>query len=88
MQVSLAQSGQAAILKTAGGSGWRLRIEGGAMSLADSVYLGERGRIRRTQQVLVEGRHEGDETRLRWALTRDVRRRERRSAEHAVLAES
>jgi uncharacterized heparinase superfamily protein len=65
VQVSLAQSGQAAILKTAGGSGWRLRIEGGAMSLADSVYLGERGRLRRTQQILVEGRHDGGETRLR-----------------------
>ena len=88
VQVSLAQSGQAAILKTAGGSGWRLRIEGGAMSLADSVYLGERGRIRRSQQILVEGRHDGGETRLRWALARDVRRRERRSSEHTALAES
>jgi uncharacterized heparinase superfamily protein len=88
VQVSLVQSGQAAILKTAGGVGWRLRVEGGAMSLADSVYLGERGRIRRSQQILVEARHEGGETRLRWALAREARRRERRASEHAALAES
>lgn len=88
LQVSLAQSGRAAILKTAGGSFWRLRIEGGAMSLADSVYLGERGRIRRTQQVVVEGQHAGGETRLRWALAREARRRERRAVAGAVLAES
>ncbi len=58
------------------------------MSLADSVYLGERGRIRRTQQVVVEGQHAGGETRLRWALAREARRRERRAVAGAVLAES
>jgi len=87
--VSLAQSGQAAILRTPSGSGWRLRVEGGTMSLADSVYLGDRGRIRRTQQVIVEARHGGGESRLRWALARDVKRRERpaRPAAEALPAE-
>lgn len=89
VRASIAQSGQAAILRTASGSGWRLRVEGGAMSLADSVYLGERGRIRRTQQIVVEARHPGGETRLRWALARDVKRRERaaRPAAEAVNPE-
>jgi uncharacterized heparinase superfamily protein len=88
VQVSLAQSGQAAILRTPGGSGWRLRVDGGALSLADSVYLGERGRIRRSQQILVEAHHAGGETRLRWALAREARRRERQPSKNAVLTES
>jgi len=86
VQVSLAQSGQAAILRTASGSGWRLRVDGGAMSLAESVYLGEAGHLRRSQQILVEARHPGGETRLRWALVREARRRERRPAETAIDA--
>ncbi|MFZ5791321.1 MAG: heparinase II/III family protein [Pseudomonadota bacterium] len=75
VQATLAQNGRAALLRLPSGLGWRLRAEGGAMSLADSVYCGRRGQIRRSQQILVEGRHAGGETSIRWALGREQRRK-------------
>ena len=49
------------------------KLDGAAVSLAESVYAGRRGRVRRSQQVLVEATHEGEESWLRWALTREWR---------------
>jgi uncharacterized heparinase superfamily protein len=77
VRATLAQNGRAALLRLPSGLGWRLRAEGGAMSLADSVYCGRRGQIRRSQQIVVEGRHAGAQTSIRWALTREQRRQER-----------
>ena len=41
VQASITQSSQAAFLKSPHGGGWRLRVQGGDLSLADSVYLGQ-----------------------------------------------
>lgn len=73
VQATLAQNGHTVLLRLASGAGWRLRIDGAAVSLAESVYAGRRGRVRRSQQVLVEAAHEGEESWLRWALTRELR---------------
>jgi uncharacterized heparinase superfamily protein len=73
VQATLAQNGHTVLLRLASGAGWRLRIDGAAISLAESVYAGRRGRVRRSQQVLVEATHEGEESWLRWALTRELR---------------
>lgn len=73
VQATLAQNGHTVLLRLASGAGWRLRIDGAAVSLAESVYAGRRGRVRRSQQILVEATHEGEESWLRWALTRELR---------------
>jgi uncharacterized heparinase superfamily protein len=73
VQATLAQNGHTVLLRLASGAGWRLRIDDAAVSLAESVYAGRRGRARRSQQVLVETAHEGEESWLRWALTRELR---------------
>jgi len=79
VQASVTQNGQAAFLKLPGsaaaGGAWRLRVQGGDLSLADSIYLGHKGQVRRTQQLLVLGFIEGDETQVKWALQKEGVRR-------------
>lgn len=76
VQVSMTQSSQSALLKLSahggsGGGGWRLRVQGGELSLADSIYLGQPGTVRRTQQLVVQGAIEDDTTQVKWALQKE-----------------
>ena len=79
VQASVTQNGQAAFLKlpggASGGGAWRLRVQGGDLNLADSVYLGAKGQVRRSQQLLVLGLIESDETQIKWALQKEGVRR-------------
>lgn len=77
VKATMMQSGRAALLRLPKGGGWRLRCDGGQVALQDSVYLGKRGEIRRSQQLVMTGEHEGGETILRWALAREVKRKEK-----------
>jgi uncharacterized heparinase superfamily protein len=72
VQASLAQSGQAALLRTSSGGGWRLRIENGELGLEPSIYCGY-GAPRRSLQLKVSGRTNGAATELNWSLVRDKR---------------
>jgi uncharacterized heparinase superfamily protein len=73
VQVSMLEGGGAALLRLAGGAGWRLRAQGAQLGLAESVYLGA-GEIRKTQQVVLSG-HVGSQGALvRWAIRREARK--------------
>lgn len=58
----------AVLLRLPSGASWRLRAAGGRLSLAESVYLGERGVVRRCEQVVIEGVTGAEETQVRWAF--------------------
>jgi uncharacterized heparinase superfamily protein len=80
VQVSMTQSSHSALLKlpahgASGGGGWRLRVQGGTLSLADSIYLGQSGLARRTQQLVVQGAIEDDTTQVKWALQKEGAKR-------------
>jgi uncharacterized heparinase superfamily protein len=80
VQVSMSQSSQSALLKLpahgpSGGGGWRLRVQGGELSLADSIYLGQTGILRRTDQLVVQGTIEGDTSQVKWALQKEGAKR-------------
>jgi uncharacterized heparinase superfamily protein len=75
VQVSMTQSSQAALLRLPQGGGWRLRVQGGELSLADSIYLGQPGMVRRTQQLVVQGTIEDDTTQVKWALQKEGAKR-------------
>jgi uncharacterized heparinase superfamily protein len=75
VQVSMTQSSQAALLRLPQGGGWRVRVQGGELSLADSVYLGQPGMVRRTQQLVVQGAIEDDTTQVKWALQKEGAKR-------------
>lgn len=70
VQASLVHGGQSVLLKLPGGIGFRLRAAGGALSLQESVYLGRKGEIRRTEQVVISGATQNGEAQIKWAITR------------------
>lgn len=70
VQASLAQSGQAALLRTPSGSGWRFRIERGELGLEPSVYCGN-GSPRRSLQLRVTGQTDEAQTTISWTLVRE-----------------
>ena len=72
---SLAQDGQAVLLRLAGGAGFRLRSSGAEVSLAESVYLGRPGEMRRTQQVVLTAAIRSGATEVKWALTRESKKK-------------
>jgi uncharacterized heparinase superfamily protein len=68
---SLAQNGQAALLRLPSGAGWRLRATGAPVSLSDGIYLGRRGELRKTTQVVISGEKGTDEAVVKWAIARE-----------------
>ena len=72
VQASLVQNGSAVLLRLPSGIGWRLIAEGGTVSLAESIYLGETEDVRRSEQIVVSGALEGGTSaaRVKWALKR------------------
>jgi uncharacterized heparinase superfamily protein len=70
VKATLAQSGQAVLMRLPSGRGWRLRASGAGIGLAESIYLGEEGRVRRTEQIVLVGQVPIEGTTVKWALTR------------------
>jgi len=71
VQAALNQQGGGALLRLPSGQGWRFRSAGGEIELADSIYLGRRGEMRRSQQLVLRGETQGGETLVKWALQRE-----------------
>jgi uncharacterized heparinase superfamily protein len=67
---SLAQGGNAALLRLPKGGGWRLHAGGARLDLEQSIYLGRGGEIRRSQQVVLSGLCEAQGMKVKWALRR------------------
>ena len=70
VKATLAQSGQAVLMRLPSGRGWRLRASGAGIGLAESIYLGEEGRVRRTEQIVLVGQVPVEGCTVKWALTR------------------
>jgi uncharacterized heparinase superfamily protein len=70
VKATLAQSGQAVLMRLPSGRGWRLRASGAGVGLAESIYLGENGRHRRTEQIVLVGQIPAEGAAVKWALTR------------------
>lgn len=63
--------GRAALLRL-DGMGFRFRASGGELGLEESVYLGQNGPPRRTEQLVLAGRTDGEETVIKWALRKET----------------
>ncbi|MFA5040710.1 MAG: heparinase II/III family protein [Bdellovibrionales bacterium] len=70
VHVSLSQGGQTALLRTASGSGWRLRVERGELGLESSIYCGN-ATPRRTMQIRTSGITVDGDTTVAWNLARE-----------------
>lgn len=73
VSVSLVGEGAGALLRLPDGAGWRLRAAGAAMRIAESVYLGRRNVVRRSEQIVLSGPLTGGTTIVKWALSRIAR---------------
>lgn len=69
VKASLVQDGSAALLNLPGG-GWQLKSSGGWMGLEESIYLGVRGEVKRTQQVVIRGEATAGQTNIKWSISR------------------
>ncbi|WP_340116280.1 heparinase II/III family protein [Pelagibius sp. 7325] len=70
VQAMQAQDGRSVVLRLPKGGGWRLRSVGADLALEPSVYLGQPGQLRRSQQIVLSGETTGENTVVKWALQR------------------
>jgi uncharacterized heparinase superfamily protein len=70
VSASLSQDGTSAMVRLPDGDGWQLRASGGTLSLAESIYFGERGRVRRSEQIVMASTIEFGEATVKWAIRR------------------
>ena len=62
------QDNEAVLLRLPGGGGWRLRAEGAAIGVEESVYFGGPA-PRRAEQVVLTGHQDGPQQ-VKWAITK------------------
>jgi uncharacterized heparinase superfamily protein len=65
---SLQQDNGAVLLRLPSGQGWRLRAEGAAISIEESVYFGL-PEPRRAEQIVLSGHQDGPQQ-VKWAITK------------------
>ena len=70
VQAMAAQDGRSAVLRLTKGGGWRLRAAGAELAVEQSIYLGQPGQIRRSQQIVLSGSVSGAEVTVKWAVQR------------------
>lgn len=70
--VGLTEDGHEVVLRSGGGSNWRLRSSGAEITLDESVYLGSGSEVRRSMQVVLQGRTAGERTTVKWAFKREA----------------
>lgn len=70
VKASLAHSGASALLRLPSGQGWKVRASGATMTLAESVWLGQGQRVRRTAQIALVGGLGPDGAKVKWAFSR------------------
>ena len=61
-------NGEAVLLRLRSGAGWRLRADGGKLSIEDSIYLGG-PEPRRSEQVVITGAADGPQQ-IKWAISK------------------
>lgn len=70
VQASAVQGGDTVLLRTVGGEGWQVRVSGGVVSVQESVYLGQPGEQRRSEQVVISSGLGEGRTVVKWAISR------------------
>ena len=73
VEVTVIGDGESVLLRLPSEGRWHLRARGGALTLEDSIYLGDQNRPRRCQQVVVNGRSNHGQATVKWAIRREPR---------------
>lgn len=72
VHASLTGDGKAVLLRLDGGAGYRFRAAGATMTLEESLYLGQGPVPRRTEQIVLSGVTEPEQTTVKWALRKEA----------------
>ena len=73
-RATLAQDQKSALIIQGGKTGWRMRTDGGLLSVEQSYYLGSGDKPQKSSQIVIRGRAFGDSdgetqsNRVRWSL--------------------
>jgi uncharacterized heparinase superfamily protein len=67
VSVSIAKSGQSALMKLAKGGGWKFSADAGVLRIDESINLGER-QPRRSRQIVIEGETSPGSTEVNWSI--------------------
>jgi len=70
VDASVVQNGKAALLKLRSGAGWHLKVKGASLKLKESIYVGEPGQMRHTDQIIIQGPLRGEGVSVNWRLSR------------------
>jgi len=70
VEVSVVQDGAAALLKTASGIGWHLRVQGARIEQSESLYVAEQGKPKRTEKITLCGPLRGEGANVKWRLAK------------------
>jgi len=70
VHASIVQDRAAALLKLQNGAGWHLRVQGGKLDLRESIYAGQPGSLRHTDQIVIQGPLRGEGATVKWRLSR------------------
>ena len=68
VRASLVQDRSTVLMRLKSGAGWRLRVNGGLLSLDDSIYLGDGRNAKRSQQAVISGSLGPDGALVKWRL--------------------
>jgi uncharacterized heparinase superfamily protein len=73
VHVSLLGGGTGALLRldTKNKETWRLRTSNGTISLEESLYLGQEGKHRRSEQIVISNPLSGNGALIKWSLSRE-----------------
>jgi uncharacterized heparinase superfamily protein len=70
VRASLARDGSNVLLLLPNRDGWQFKAKGGAISLEESVYIGDGETVRRSNQIVITAEKPTHETKVNWAFRR------------------
>lgn len=68
VHTSLVSDEQSALLKLQSGAGWHLKVQGVKIKLQESIYIGQGGQMRHTDQLIIHGPLRGEGATVKWRL--------------------
>ena len=68
VSVTLSNDGEMVYLGLVNGETWQFRQRGATLSVEDSVYFGNAGKVATTKQIILSGKTDGAMTTIFWAL--------------------
>lgn len=74
VQITPLQGKKAILLKLNNGHLWKFRVTGGTIDIEDSIYLGQSPEVRKTKQLVINGKTDANDTVIKWAFQEEAKK--------------